>query len=280
MRPDAEPRFPQSSPTLPPHAYPAAAAPKKRGAGRKVLVGVGAAVLVVGSATAGLAGGVVHGGASLQPLDEGAATNTAREPAEAVATEEPRERVELHGMSVLVPEGWEAETVTDTIGGLGAAPEDGVTEEWLALYPEGQEACEGLEWAWSDTATDCAHMKVLGPEAVRTGRAGGGPVTLEGVGPHSAFSPGTNPRHCPEGVTTHTETDPGFRGIGQWDITEDKAGEKRAGYAEGSAVCLDPATGGLAYVDQRLWLVEEGQILFVDGYRLDAAESVVASAEW
>ncbi|RKS07332.1 hypothetical protein DFP74_2998 [Nocardiopsis sp. Huas11] len=278
MRPDAEPRSTQSSPTPTPSAYPAAAAPKKRGAGRKVLAGVGAAVLVVGSATAGLAGGVVHGGASLQPLDEGIATNTAREPAEAAATEEPRERVELLAMSVQVPEGWAAETVTGSFSELVDGREDTVTAEWLTLYPEGQEACDG-EWHWMNTSSGCAHLKVLGPEGLRLA-AGGFPLTLEGVGPHSSFRPGFDPGSCAEGVPTHTESDPGFRGLDQWEVTEDKAGEKAAGYAEGSTACMDPETGAIVYVDQRLWLVEEEEILFVDAYGLDAAESVVASAEW
>jgi hypothetical protein len=277
MRPDAETRQPHGSPT----SAPSAPAPRKRGGGGRVLVGLGAVVLVLGSAAAGLAGGVLHGAASIQPRESGAAPDRAEERAEAAAApEQTGERVEYRGMSVLLPEGWAAETVTDSFSGLEAVPQDSVTEEWLTLYPEGQQACQGLEWAWADTSTGCAHLKVLGPSALRLGRAGGGPVTLEGVGPHSSFSPGTNPAPCPEGVTPHTEADPGFRGIDQWDVTETKAGEEPAGYAEGSVVCSDPATGGLAYVDQRLWLIEGAEILVVDGYRLDEAEAVVASAEW
>jgi hypothetical protein len=276
MRPDAEPRQPHGSPT----SAPSAPAPNKRGGGGRVLVGLGAVVLLVGSAAAGLAGGVLHGAASIQPRESGAAPDRAEERAEAAAPEETGERVEYRGMSVLLPEGWAAETVTDEFGSNTTPPSEAVAGEWTVLYPEGQDGCDGHEWSWTDTGTGCAHLKILGPQGIQYGSGILSPIELSTGGPSTAFRPSDNATLCPEGVITHTEADPGFRGIGQWDTTEDKAGEEPAGYTEGSAACLDPATGGLAYVDQRLWFIEGAEILVVDGYGLDEAEAVVASAEW
>ncbi|WP_304453188.1 hypothetical protein [Nocardiopsis sp. YSL2] len=281
MRPDAEPRQPQSSPAPVPTAFsgaPASTAPRKRRTGRRVLVGVGAAVLVAGSATAGLAGGVVHGGASLQPLDDGVVPDAA-EPAEAVATEEPGERAEYRGMSVLLPEGWTADTVTDEFGS-GADPlAEQVSEEWLALYPEGQEACEGQVWTWTDSSTSCRHLKVLGPGGIGHGGAGWAAVTLE-PGAGSTYTASGNPMPCPEGEPTFSGAEPERTAEGRGTVQERKAGGEPVAYLETSLTCLDPATSTFVSVEQRLWLLEEPRILLVDNYRFAETEGLLASAEW
>ncbi|GAB2483151.1 hypothetical protein [Nocardiopsis aegyptia] len=283
MRPDAEPRQPQSSPTPAPPAPPAShapTAPRRRGTGRKVLVGVGAAVLVLGSATAGLAGGVLHGGASLQPLDgEGAAPDTAEARSEAAPAEDPGERVEFRGMSVLLPEGWAAETVTDSFG-AGAAPEEGrVSEDWTALYPEGQEACEAQEWSWTDTSTGCRHLKLLGPGGIAHGGAGWAAVTME-PGPGSTYTASGNAQPCPEGEPTFTEADPERPAADQGTVEESKVGGEPASFLVASLTCVDEATATFTSVEQRLWLVPGAEILVVDNYRFEETEALLASAQW
>jgi hypothetical protein len=276
MRPDAETRQPHGSPT----SAPSAPAPRKRGGGGRVLVGLGAVVLVLGSAAAGLAGGVLHGAASIQPRESGAAPDRAEERAEAAAApEQTGERVEYRGMSVLLPEGWAAETVTDEFGS-GADPQaELVTEEWMVLYPEGQEACEGQEWSWTDTSTGCRHLKVLGPGGIGSGGAGWAAITLE-PGAGSTYTASGNPTPCPEGEPTSAEPGAEVPAAGQGTVEERKAGGEPVSYLATALTCLDEASGTFVNVEQRLWLLEGAEILVVDDYRFDETEGLLASAEW
>jgi len=207
-------------------------------------------------------------------------------PLGAEASEEPGEpegeRVEYRGMSLPLPEGWAADTVEEEFGVL-STPGERVTEEWLVLYPEGQEGCAGVEWSWTEVSTGCEHVKVLGPGGIAYGSGGYAP--LDGSDLSYSYNPSSNPSPCPEGVPVHDEGDEGYRGPQDWDEEARDLGGEEAVHAEGSALCF-PMDGGaqggsdFRYHVQRMWLVEEREILIVDDYGLEALDGALEGVEW
>jgi hypothetical protein len=235
-----------------------------------------AALVAVASATAVATGGWVAGqlynGEPVWPFGaEEAAVERSAEPEE--------ERIEYRGMSIALPEGWTAEFVEEEFG-VFSDPGPYTTEEWLVLYPGGQEACEGVEWSYTEGATACRHIKVLGPAGIDYGGEGYGSMRESGAaGGQASFNPSGDPGPCPEGVPVHPED---RARLGQWERGERDVGGETAAYAEGHAICVDPADAvpsALGY-DQRLWLLEDRGILVVDDYGIEEFDAVLADARW
>ncbi|GAB3702661.1 hypothetical protein GCM10028793_31140 [Nocardiopsis oceani] len=261
--------------------------------GSKVLLGVGAGALAVAVGAGGWMGGRVYAGEPLLPFGGGEEAAEA-DPSPENEDEDPEETVDYRGMTLSLPEGWIAETLSDESFQSDVPGSEGepVVEDWLVLYPEDQDpVCtedsedpldgDGEAWAWNDTTTGCEHLKVLGPGAMQYGGAGFAPLqSLENSGPNSAYSPTSNPAPCPRGQGVHPETSPDFRGDGEWDLDEVQLGTENATRTEGSATCMDPATGDLGYYVQRMWLLDGPEILVVDGYEMEEADDILASAEW
>lgn len=273
--------------------------------GRKVLLGAGAGVLAVLVGVGGWMGGRVYAGEPVLPFgssEEAAEADGAPVPEEegSQSSEEAGEAepadgtAEYRGMTLTLPDGWLAETVTDQAfgSGLPGTEDDDVVEDWLVLYPEeqGEDCTEdpdspldsgAAEWAWNDTSTGCAHLKVLGPGAIRFGGAGFGPLTtLENRGPNNAYAPSGNPEPCPVGQRRHSDSAPDFKGAGEWAFEELDLGGESATWTEGSAVCLHTFNEELSHYFQQMWLLDGPQILVVDGYGLREAEHILATARW
>ncbi|WP_053617509.1 serine/threonine-protein kinase [Nocardiopsis sp. NRRL B-16309] len=249
-------------------------------AGAGALAGMGkatAALVAVAStaavATGGWVGGQLYSGEPVWPFGGGEASS------EQVLEPEP-ERVGYRGMSLALPEGWTAEFVEEEFG-VFSDPGPYTTEEWLVLYPGGQEACDGVEWSYTDGSVACRHIKVLGPEGIDHGGEGYATMRQSGAaGGVYSFNPSSNPMPCPEGVATS----PGNPAASaRWEREDRDAGGEVAAYAEGHSLCVDigdEGSSGFLLHDQRLWLLEDREILIVDDYGIEEFDAVLAGARW
>ncbi|MFL1429327.1 MULTISPECIES: hypothetical protein [unclassified Nocardiopsis] len=183
------------------------------------------------------------------------------------------ERVAYRGVSLLLPPGWTSRVVTDSFGSLAGPEEDLVEEEWTVLYPDAPE-CADVGWTWTENSTGCAHLKVLGPLGLEHGGSGYAPVSIDTLTPGSSYTASGDPAPCPEGVPTLEGETPG---PDSWETGDRAAGPWTAGYGVGPTACYDGSTGGFAYFEQRLWILDEPGVLVVDNYGLPDAEDVVAS---
>ncbi|WP_017539702.1 hypothetical protein [Nocardiopsis halophila] len=178
-------------------------------------------------------------------------------------------------LALTVPADWEVRVQEDDFsrpGDTGIGP-----EEWTILIP-GECEADRVGFGNSDEAA-CPHVKVLGPKAIAG--AGHG-MALSADGPAIPYDPSTNPSPCPIGVETR-RTDIAAEAGERAAFTTRPVGDKRAAYAEVTAMCIDPenstaADGGpiLFGYDQRYWFLPESEILLVDNYGIEAMDGILA----
>ncbi|RCV49959.1 serine/threonine protein kinase [Marinitenerispora sediminis] len=238
-----------------------------------------ATALIVAGATAtavvtgGWIGGRVYAGEPILPF--GAAAEETPAPRDGTP-------VEFRGLTMWLPDGWQAERIEDEFGPL-SAPDPRVTEEWLVLYPGGQEGCADVDWMWADTnVPSCEHVRVFGPGGIAFGGPGYGPITAE-EDPAPQFIPASEVPGCPEGRSVYTEDDPRHGA----EVAETRpVGDQQAAYREVTVPCSqweDPTDWSspvnTRYYDQRWWLLPDSEIFILDGYGIEALDGILADAE-
>ncbi|MFC3995781.1 serine/threonine protein kinase [Nocardiopsis sediminis] len=244
-----------------------------------IVAGVTATTVVTG----GWIGGRLYTGEPILPLG-------AEEPAASPSPEREGQEVSFRGMSVWIPDDWTAETVMSQFGGPREQG-NGPTEEWMVLYPGGQEGCDGVEWeaTWAAHAPPegCEFIKVLGPAGIEYGGVGYGRVDDTAGGTEGMYYPASEVPGCPEGQETYTQDDDRYRGDGDWEHAQRPVGDAEASYSTGSLACMySPDFSDTSipletrYLDQRTWLLAEQEILVVDNYGIDAMDDILAGAEW
>ncbi|MFC4561857.1 serine/threonine protein kinase [Nocardiopsis mangrovi] len=242
-----------------------------------IVAGVTATTVVTG----GWIGGRVYAGEPVLPFG-------AAEPSASASPEREGQEVAFRGMSIWIPDDWTAETVLDTFGGPSEQG-NGPVEEWIVLYPGGQEGCDSVDWSFgaSPTPEGCDHVKILGPAGIEYGGTGYGPIDeANDDGTQGMYLPASEVPGCSEGVPTYTREDDRYRGEGDWEYATRPVGDADASYAAGSLVCIsfpDPDDYNVneeLYHDQRTWLLPEQEILVVDNYGIDAMDDILAGAEW
>ncbi|MDA2805813.1 hypothetical protein [Nocardiopsis suaedae] len=182
--------------------------------------------------------------------------------------------VEYRTLAVTVPEGWQVRSREDDFSSPG---DTGLgSEEWTALVP-GECGADRLNWGNSDEAP-CPHIKVLGPKAIS--QAGHG-APLAPDGPALPYDPSTNPAPCPMGVETRETEFP--QPEAHAAFTTRPVGDKKAAYAEVTALCIDPENSTAADgrpimrgYGQRYWFLPESEILVVDNYGIEEMDDILA----
>jgi hypothetical protein len=252
--------------------------------GAGTIAGMGkltAALVATATATAvttgAWVGGRLYTDQPILPFGQGSA---AAEPSSDPAAE--GERVEFRGMTLTLPEGWTALTVEEEFGDF-AMEEERVTEEWMVLYPGGQEGCEGVDWTWSDHERyQCDHVKVFGPAGIDYGGESWQPIDRATPdGRQGRFAPGTDAGVCPYGVELSDPT--GGETEAELEYRTVAVGDRDASHATGLVRCGDPegpAGAPFRAFEQRSWLLEEPQILVIDEYGIEGLDAILAGAEW
>jgi hypothetical protein len=253
--------------------------------GAGTIAGMGkltAALVATATATAvttgAWVGGRLYTDQPILPFGQGSA---AAEPSSDPAAE--GERVEFRGMTLTLPEGWTALTVEEEFGNF-SVEEERVTEEWMVLYPGGQEGCEGIDWTWGHQPEPfpCHHVRVLGPAGIDYGGESWQPITENApAGRQGRFAPGTNAGPCPHGVELRDPT--GGENEAELEYRTVAVGDRDASHAVGSVRCVDvenPENSEFLSFEQRSWLLGEPQILIVDEYGIEELDSMLAGAEW
>ncbi|MFC7326944.1 serine/threonine-protein kinase [Marinactinospora rubrisoli] len=235
------------------------------------LIAAGATATAV--VTGGWIGGRIYAGEPILPFGADA---------EETAATRDGTPVEFQGLTLWLPDGWQVERIRDEFGPL-SAPEPRVAEEWLVLYPGGQEGCADVDWMWADTnVSSCEHVRVFGRSGIAFGGPGYGPISAEDE-PAPQFIPASEVPGCPEGRSLYTEDDPGYPA----EVAETRpVGGQDAAYREVSVPCShqeDPADWSspvnLRYYDQRWWLLPDSEIFILDGYGIEALDGILADAE-
>ncbi|MFE3457761.1 serine/threonine-protein kinase [Nocardiopsis aegyptia] len=220
-------------------------------------------------------GGRLYSDQPVLPFGEQSAT---AEP----SSEAEGERVEFRGMTLTLPEGWTALTVEEEFGNF-SVEEERVTEEWMVLYPGGQEGCEGVDWTWGygPELVRCHHVRVLGPAGIDYGGEAWQPIDRATPdGRQGRFGPGTDAGPCPYDVEL-SPVDPGVT-YADLDYETVAVGDREASYAVGPRHCADMNAENAEFssFEQRSWLLDEPQILIVDEYGIEELDAILAGAEW
>ncbi|HJE60359.1 MAG TPA: serine/threonine protein kinase [Nocardiopsis listeri] len=240
----------------------------------KVTASVVASTLAVTVVTGAWVGGRMY---SDQPILPGRAEETVA--ASDPATEPDLERAEFRGMTLTLPEGWTALTLEEEFGNFSVEAER-VTEEWLLLYPGGQEGCEEVDWTWGYQAEphECHHVQVLGPGGIAYGGEAWQPI----VGPDGVqgrFHPGTDPGGCLDWAELREWRE--GEDLEEFEHTTVEVGAQEASYAFGAGACADPLSpvNRMMIYEQRSWLLDGPEILIVDNYGIEELETILAEAD-
>lgn len=255
-----------------------AVAAKAAGAGTvagmgKVTASVVASTLAVTVVTGAWVGGRMY---SDQPILPGQEESVA---ASDPATEPDLERAEFRGMTLTLPEGWTALTIEEEFGNF-SIDEERVTEEWLLLYPGGQEGCEEVDWTWGLPVEqhECDHVQVLGPGGIAYGGETWRPI----VGPDGVqdrFHPGTDPGSCLDWAELRERREGEV--LAEFVHTTVEVGAQEASYGVGPGSCVDtlsPVNQSMVY-SQRSWLIPRAEILVIDNYGIEELETMLAEAD-